>query len=408
MLLYRLSQTFNSSLDLEQVLNNVMDEVIAALQAERGFVMLREADGDLSFRVARGLDRTMVEGPEFQVSRGVVDHVAREGQPVLTSDAQQDDRFSMRESVQGLGLRSILCVPLRAKDRVSGVLYVDNRMQAGIFQQPDLDLLTAIASSAAIAIDNAQLFQVAVEKGRMERELQMARDVQEGLLPQETPQIAGWEFAVRWQPARQVAGDYYDFIPSESGSLGLVIGDVSDKGMPAALFMALTRSIVRASVVGEPSPIDGITRANRLICADSTAGMFVTLFYTLLDPSTRELIYVNGGHNPPLLCRAGESQLTRLMPTGMALGVLDDAPYKQESLQLDPGDFVVLYTDGVTDATNRQEQVFGMERLQRVLLDHRDDTAVDIVAALEQAIDGFVGTTEPFDDIAIVVIRCQS
>ena len=407
-LLYRLSRTFNSSLDLEQVLNSVMDEVIAALNAERGFVMLREVDGTLSFSVARGLDRTTVEGPGFQVSRGVVDHVAQEGQPVLTSDAQRDDRFSMRESVKGLGLRSILCVPLRTRDRVSGVLYVDNRMQAGIFQQPDLELLTAIAASAAAAIENAQLYQVSVEKGRMERELQMAHEVQAGLLPRETPQVAGWEFSVRWQPARRVAGDYYDFIPSDSGQLGLVIGDVSDKGMPAALFMALTRSIIRASVVGESSPAEGILRANRLICADSTGGMFVTLFYAQLNPATCELTYVNGGHNPPLVYRAGASQLISLMPTGMALGVLDDASYEQETLRLDPGDFIVLYTDGVTDATNRKEQGFGMDRLQRVLLAHRDSTAEEIVTALEKAIDEFVGTTAPFDDMAIVVIRCQS
>ena len=172
--------------------------------------------------------------------------------------------------------------------------------------------------------------------------------------------------------------------------------------------MALTRSIVRASVVNEPSPAAGISRANRLICADSTSGMFVTLFYALLNPATRELTYVNGGHNPPLLCRTGESQLTRLMPTGMALGVLDTAPYEQEALRLYPGDFVALYTDGVTDATTRHEQSFGMERLQRVLLDHRDSTADKIVAALQQTIKTFIGSTAPFDDIAIVVIRCQS
>ncbi|NIO68862.1 MAG: GAF domain-containing protein, partial [Anaerolineae bacterium] len=222
-LLYRLSQTFNSSLDLDEVLNRVMDEVIAATRAERGFVMLREADGRLIFRVARGMDRETIDDPQFQISRSVVERVAREGQPILTSDAQRDARFSMRQSVQSLGLRSILCVPLKIKEEVSGVVYVDNRLKIGIFTQADLELLSAIASSAAIAIENARLYQVAVEKGRMERELQVAREVQASLLPRETPQVPGWEFVARWQPAREVAGDYYDFIPLDGEQLGLVI-----------------------------------------------------------------------------------------------------------------------------------------------------------------------------------------
>ncbi|MCK4316693.1 MAG: PP2C family protein-serine/threonine phosphatase, partial [Anaerolineae bacterium] len=289
----------------------------------------------------------------------------------------------------------------------------------GIFTQADLELLTSIASSAAIAIENARLYQVAVEKGRMERELQMAREVQASLLPHETPQIPGWEFAARWQPAREVAGDYYDFIPvgfnlaqvpNPAPGLGIVIADVSDKGMAAALFMALTRSIVRASVGHAPSPADGIARANRLICADSTGGMFVTLFYALLNPEAGEITYVNAGHNPPLLCKQGDraeqDQLTQLTRTGMALGVVADSPFEQRTVHLDPGDFVLLYTDGVTDATDAHLQDFGMERLRRVILDQQHAPATDVVAALEQAIGDFTSSTAPFDDIAIVVMKC--
>jgi len=404
-LLYRLSHTFNASLDLDEVLNRVMDEVIAAMRAERGFVMLRQAEGRLNFRVARGMDQETIDDPQFQISRSVVERVAREGQPILTSDAQADARFSMRESVMALGLRSILCVPLRIKDQVSGVVYVDNRLKAGIFTQDDLELLTAIASSAAIAIENARLYQVAVEKGRLERELQVAHEVQAGLLPRETPQVPGWEFAARWQPVREVAGDYYDFIPLDKGQLGLVIADVSDKGMPAALFMALTRSIVRASVVRAPSPADGIAHANRLICADATGGMFVTLFYALLDPATGEFTYVNAGHNPPLLYRADQDGLIPLTRTGMVLGVVEEAPFEQHTLRLSPGDLLLLYTDGVTDAIDAHERYFGMERLQRLILDHRHAPTGDVMAALERAIGEFTGSAAPFDDMAMVVTK---
>jgi sigma-B regulation protein RsbU (phosphoserine phosphatase) len=417
-LLYRLSQTFNSSLDLDTVLNRVMDEVIAATRAGRGFVMLREADGRLVFRVARGMDQKTIDDPQFQISRSVVERVAREGQPILTSDAQRDDRFSMRQSVMALRLRAILCVPLKIKDQVSGVVYVDNRLQTGIFTQPDLELLTAIASSAAIAIENARLYQVAVEKGRMERELQMAYETQAGLLPRETPQVTGWEFAARWRPAREVAGDYYDFIPVDvnpakgsepSPGLGIVIADVSDKGMPAALFMALTRSIVRASVGRAPSPADGIAHANRLICADSIGGMFVTLFYALLDPERGEITYVNAGHNPPLLYRqsdrAKQEQLAELTRTGMAMGVVADSSFEQRTVRLNPGDFILLYTDGVTEATDAHGREFGMERLRRAVVDQCRAPAADIVAALERAVHDFTGSTAPFDDVTIVAIK---
>ena len=172
-LLYRLSQTFNSSLDLDEVLNLVMDEVIAVTRAERGFVTLLEPDGSLVFRVARGMDQKTIDDPQFQISRSVVERVAREGEPILTGDAQRDDRFDMRRSVMVLGLRSIVCVPLKIKDQISGVVYVDNRLQTGIFTDADLELLTAIASSAAIAIENARLYQVAVEKGRLWRRPRM-------------------------------------------------------------------------------------------------------------------------------------------------------------------------------------------------------------------------------------------
>jgi len=405
-LLYQLSQTFNSSLDLDEVLNRVMDEVITATHAERGFVMLIEPDDKLSFRVARGMDQTSIEAPQFQVSRSVVERVAQQGEPIITSDAQTDERFNIRQSVMYLGLRSILCVPLNLKERLIGVIYVDNRLQAGIFSQADLKLLSAIASSAAVAIENARLYQLAVEKGRLEQELSMARRVQVSLLPRQMPQIPGWEFIARWKPARQVGGDYYDFIETENKQLGLVIADVTDKGMPAALFMAFTRSIIRANLDHTPSPDAGITRANRLICQESDNSLFVTMFYGQLNLQTGELTYVNAGHNPPIHVAPSQSIPTAwLTRTGIPLGVEEDSTYTQESVQLKPGEFIVLYTDGVTEAMDANDNLFGEDRLKGVLLENRDRPAPEIVAALEQAIDQFTGPIAPHDDITIVIAR---
>jgi sigma-B regulation protein RsbU (phosphoserine phosphatase) len=404
-LLLSLTQAFNSSLDLGEVLNRVLDEVIAATNAERGFVMLREADGQLTFRTARGLDQHTINTPQFLISRGVVDEVALSGRAILTNDARSDIRFSGRDSVMILGLRSILCAPLKVKDKVTGVIYVDNRLQAGIFTQQDLDLLGAIAGNAAIAIENARLYQVAIEKGRMDRELEMARKVQASLLPREIPQLPGWEFAARWQPAHVVAGDYYDFIPCGEGRPGFVIADVTDKGMPAALFMAFTRSIIRASVCDAPSPADGIARANRLICTESTKGLFVTLFYGLLNASTGVLNYVNAGHNPPLLYTASQNQLTMLKATGMPLGVEPETNFAQRTIQLEPGDFILLYTDGITDAYNEHEMEFGMDHLQQVIMDLHNASASEIITGLEQAVSEFIGNVAPMDDITIMAVK---
>ncbi|MEN8174017.1 MAG: SpoIIE family protein phosphatase, partial [Chloroflexota bacterium] len=348
-LLYQLSQTFNASLDLNEVLDRVMDEVIAAIGAERGFVALKGEAGSLEFRSARGIEQTSIDDPECQISHSVIGEVLQKENTILTHDAQNDQRFSNHASVLDLQLRSVLCAPLKHKDKILGVIYIDNRIFAGFFGDDELELISAIASNAAIAIENARLYQIAVEKGRMERELQMAYRVQSSLIPEELPQCSGWEFAASWQPAREVSGDYYDFIPYGDEGLCLMIADVTDKGMPAALFMALTRSLVRASIDQAESLALGISRANRLICLDSNISMPVTLFLCQLSPD-KEITYVNAGHNPTLHYDASKGEITDLTRTGMFLGVDESAEYSQETIVLESEDTLIFYTDGVPDA----------------------------------------------------------
>lgn len=407
-LLLSLTQAFNSSLDANEVLNRVMDEVIAAMRAERGIVMLKDDAGRLGFKTARGIDQQTIQEPRFQISLSVAERVAEQGDPVMTSDAQSDSRFSMRNSVLNLGLRSILCVPLKIKDKIIGIVYVDNRLQAGIFTRSDLELLSGIASSAAIALENARLYQVAVEKGRMERELQVAHDVQASFLPRHTPDFPDWDFAARWMPARQVAGDYYDFIPQADGRIGLVIADVADKGMPAALYMALTRSMIRAAMIGAHSPSEGICIANQLMCEGSDAPqMFVTLFYGLLDPANGELIYVNAGHNPPLLRRHGANQdgLVALHRTGMLLGVEREAEYTQNAISLMRGDELLLYTDGITEAFDDYENQYGVEKLEEAFLRTVSTNSSDLADKLLDDVHEFTHDAVLSDDITLVVVR---
>lgn len=577
-LLYRLSETISSSVDLETVLEGVMDEVVKATRAERGFIVLTEpvTEGGSHkqfFYAQRGIDQSTIDAPDFRFSRGVVEQVIQRGEPLLTSDAQTDDRLSARQSIVLLGLRSILCVPLKTKEKILGVIYIDSRVMSGIFDQTerelvqtianhaavsienarlfletqnklqtlrilyeimadltstldvervlaaclqrvqkllnagaasvltlegdelvfqvalgekseiirpfriprgqglagwvmdngqgvivnnphsdprfyaaadaksgfttecilavpliinegtigvievfnkpggfvqaDLDLLSAIGSSAAVALENARLYQAAVEKGRMERELQVARSVQISLLPTQLPTVLGWEFASRWLPARQVSGDYYDSIPISFNRLGLFVADVTDKGIPAALFMAFTRSIVRASLKEAASPATGITQANRLICSGSTHGLFVTMFYALLDPTSSKITWVNAGHIPALHYQAESGQISRLSNTGLALGMDVNAIYRQQKSRLATGDFILLYSDGITEAPDEQQQEFGVERLEEVLRTHGGDSAEDVLSAIEDAVKAHAGNTSALDDITLLIIKHQ-
>ena len=398
--LYRISQTINSSLDLDVVMETLMDEVIAATHAERGFLMLYDEAGKLAFRTARGMDQREIEESEFKISRGIVERVGRQALPLLTSNAQMDERLDKRASVKLYGLRSVICVPILLKDRVLGVIYVDNRFQNGIFSKHDLELLGSIASSAGIAIENARLYQIAVEKGRMERELQMAREVQIGLIPPNTPSIKGWEIAACWKPAHEVSGDFYDFFPIPENGTGVVVADVSDKGMPAALFMALSRSIIR-SVAGQHALLsEDIIKANRLIWQDAAEEMFITLFYATLKPDDDHITYVNAGHNPPLVIRTGNGQIEVLHRTGMAAGVEKDSHYEQGVVRLEHGDFLLIYTDGVTDALKNGEQ-----ELQSAVRRFAHLNAPALTEALQQEVCNINDSSHPVDDITMLVIK---
>jgi sigma-B regulation protein RsbU (phosphoserine phosphatase) len=405
-LLLRLSRMFNSSLDLEEVLNCVMDEVILTLKAERGFIMLQEPGGDFQFKVARGINREAIQDPQSEISLSIAHQVAIDGVPVLASNAQEDDRFSSRSSVIFLGLRSILCVPLIIKEQVLGVVYVDNRLVKGIFTPSHLELLTAIAYSAAIAIENARLYQVAVEKGRLERELQIARQVQVSLLPKEIPHHPGWEISALWQPARQVAGDFYEFIQHSKDQLGLLIADVTDKGIPAALFMALAHTILRASLRKPSSSAADFKRANRLICAETTSNYFVTVFYVGLDLESGQATYVNAGHPPAYLCRtAEEKHITPLTSTGIALGIDPNASFTQQVIQLEPGDFILGYTDGITEAFNDSQELYGENKLLSVITNQCTQKPSEILETILGSVKQWSINSEYIDDITLLVAK---
>jgi sigma-B regulation protein RsbU (phosphoserine phosphatase) len=228
--------------------------------------------------------------------------------------------------------------------------------------------------------------------------------VQSQLIPINTPQLAGWEFAASWQPAREVSGDYYDFIQNK-GKLGIVIADVSGKGMHAALFMASTRSIIRAKATASLTPAESLIQANSLICEDAARGMFVTLFYAEIDPQTQTLTYVNCGHNPPYWYRAGQREIAELPPTGSVLGINDSIQYTQQQIDIESGDFITLFTDGITEAFNNNDEQFGEERLKMILNQYAGESPQRIFAEIQKELESFVGSAPQSDDRTIVLAK---
>jgi phosphoserine phosphatase RsbU/P len=403
--LYEITRELNSSLDLDVVLENIMDRVIDVTGAERGFLMLRDDDtGHMEFQVARGMDRSDLASPEFEVSTSVMRNVQRTGLPLLTDNAENDDRFTRGESIMILGLRSILCVPIKVREKLIGLVYVDNRLHVGLFDEGHRDLVTAFASQAGIAIENARLYQVAVEKGRMEKELQMAKEIQKGWLPQNLPDVPGYELAAYWRAAREVAGDFYDCFRLPDGDLGVVMADVSDKGAPAALFMAVSRSLIRSAAMTLDSPEAGLRQANLSILNDTETGMFVTVYFTVLHPEGY-ITGINAGHNCPLLVRPGAGTHEFLPRGGRPLGWFEELPIAAVPYQLEPGDILVLYTDGVTECENMHGEPYGEGRLVEVTSAHANRSADEILDAIAASLLDFAGDAPPFDDTTLFVVR---
>jgi len=282
------------------------------------------------------------------------------------------------------------------------------------FTQRWLSILSGIAGQAALTVENHRLLEESAEQERIRQELEVARRIQTSFLPDCCPPVPGWELAAVWRSARQVGGDFYDFIPlpangprDEAGiqRLGLVVADVADKGVPAALFMALSRTLVRTVAIDGRPPALALGRANDLIVADARTDLFVTLFYAILDSASSEVTYATAGHVPALLVRAASGQVEQLRAPGMAMGVLPDVVFEERRVQVEPGDLLVFYTDGVTDAMDGGHRTFGRDRLAEIVRAHRHRPAVDVAAAIEEAVDSFAGGAAQYDDLTLLIAR---
>ncbi len=300
----------------------------------------------------------------------------------------------------------LIAVPLMIKAELFGILVLEEADDARRFRARRLEILNGIAQQAALAIQSDRLQGEMVVRERLETEVKLARQIQRAFIPQTLPQIPGWELAGRWETARQVGGDFYDVIELPGGRLGLFIGDVADKGMPAALFMALTRTLVRAAVLQTDSPAEALRRVNDLLIPDTSLGMFVTAAYGVLDTMTGQFTYANAGHNPPLWIQAG-GQIEALTRTGIALGLIEGDEITERTIHLDAGDSVLLYTDGITEAFSPSGQMFGEAALIDSIRAAAAQPAIAMLDVIEGRVDTFTESLPLSDDQTMLIVKRQ-
>jgi serine phosphatase RsbU (regulator of sigma subunit) len=377
-----IARGLGGTIDLDGVLVKVLDSLFRILpMAERGFILLRSQGAEGLVLKASKLRHPSPDTPVF--SRTIFDYVLQDGQALLCKDVGADSRFAQSPSVKEAQIRTMICAPLRDRGgNAFGVLQIDTRDEHGRFDEDDLGLLAAVAGPVGVAIENAQLHEIALKQAEFRREAQDSRSVQLALIPRQAPQVPGYEFWHAYEPARFVGGDYFDYRPfpgCESppgktvGRWAVAIGDVSGKGMPAALLMARLSSEVGLLLQAELDPTQVVERLNRGLCEARHEDRFITFLLAVLDVERHELTVVNAGHMAPLVRRNdGRVEEVASVPSGLPLGIDEDSAFGAETVTIGSAEVVVLYTDGITDAGNTDAPgsggcAFGEERLKQAL-----------------------------------------
>jgi phosphoserine phosphatase RsbU/P len=393
--LIRAGQELAGNRPLDELLPIVLDVALQAVNAQRGVLLILEGDA----LVARAH-----KGEGFRISTAVRDRVINEKCSILVRDAQLDDAFKGRMSIVEQKVHTMMAVPLQTKDRIVGLIYVDSPFILREFTKDDLSLLTIMANQAAYRIVSSLLADSEQAERLMRRDLTQAAEIQQRMLPSAAPQVPGTDLAGFNAACRTVGGDYYDFFTYPDGRVALALGDVSGKGMPASLLMAELHARVQV-LAEDPGDLGAfMVRLNKATCVKCPSNRFITFFFCTLDVTTGNLAFANAGHNPPIIMR--ESGIAEMLEGGgPVLGIVAMAPYHQMHAQINKGDMLVLYSDGVTEANNPDFAEFGEERFIEVLRAHRTEPAAVIVEAVTKALTEFTAGAPQADDITLVVAR---
>ena len=415
--LLEVARVLHTGMSLEDALSTVVDAAIQVTGTERGVLLLRNAAGELETTVARDARRHTLDPKELQISSSVVRQVADSRRELIVTDTGSGSGMAQQASVVRLALHTIVAIPLEKLPRMGsydttiyakpaelvGVLYLDSHSPGKNFSEMDREVLRSLALEAATVIENAKLFAAARAKERIEHELQIASEIQQRLLPRCFPKAEHCSITGVNIACQSIGGDFFDVIPLGSRRLGMVVADVSGKGIGAALLASMLQGTFCATASMDVAVEAAANRVNQYLCERSGDDRYATLFYGVLD-TTGRLDYINAGHVPPLV-RTAMGQIYPLASENFPLGMFDFAEYQSERVVLKPGDFLVAYTDGVTEARNASEDLFGEERLQEVVRSFAGSTVEELSQAVRQAVREFTGGAPQSDDFTLLVLQ---
>lgn len=401
--LVEITQSLGKALVLDEVLPQILKSLFKIfVQADRGFIVLEGPGNTLVPRWVRL--RREEANDSIRISRTIVRHVMESRQAILSADAATDERFELSQSIVDFRIRSMMCAPLiDMEGKAFGALQIDTLDQRQRFQPEDLELLVSIASQAAIAINNAQLHEAAMQKREMERELNTARVVQNAFLPEKKPEIAGYSFFDYYNPMEQIGGDYFDYVLLPDGRVAIVVADVTGHGIAAALLMAKLSAETRTSLLSEANPAMAMTRLNERLCEFNTQ-RFVTMILVVIDPATHRATMVSAGHMSPLhRTRDGQVLSPADKIAGLPLGILSEENYSQAEITLELGESLTLYTDGINEALDAEGRQYTIPRIiQHVAARH--NSIPDLGQSIVDDVRRFIGRGKQNDDMCLVCV----
>src|SRR5271170_7495273 len=402
LLLNEIARELTSILNLDELLGRIAELIRRLIDYQMFSILLLDSAGEkLQHRFSLRFNENIHLKHEIPLGRGLVGYAAETKQAVLAPDVTKDPRYIEANPET----RSELVVPLIYKDKVIGVLDLEHTRR-GFFTDDHKRTVTTLAAQVAIAIENAQLYeQIARQEKRLERDLAMARQLQFRLLPPTLPKLAHLDIAAKFVPARAIGGDLYDFVNYSMSRTAIVIGDVSGKGAPAAIYAALVSGILRSHAPIEPGPAEMLSAVNFSLGERRIEGQFVSLIYAVWDDENRSLRVANSGLPRPVYCHDGKVEV--IEATGLPLGLFDDAEYDEFTFKAKPGDMFVFFSDGILDASNKAEELFGRERVGEIVAANPNASAEEMVKLIFQAAAEHASGVEAFDDETVVAIRVK-
>ncbi len=394
-----------SSSGLDDTLNQVATLVFEAVPADRVVIMLRDEKQSDGMKIAVARERGKDQQPEeVRISRTVMEEVMVNGKSVLTADAQHDPKFAS-QTMALLGVRSVMAVPLSVNEAdVFGIIYADSPTYERTFTEEHLNILTTLASVASIRVENATLTEARIEQERLERELELAAEIQHRFQPSAPPIMEDYELQGISFACYEIGGDYYDFIPRHDGRMLIALGDVSGKGTAAALLMSSLHAAIHAQTAARSSLIEMVKSVNEYLAFNTPSNRFITFFVAELDPTNGELRYINAGHNPPLVARIN-GRVDELDSGGFPLGIMPKAEFELGKIELKEGESVIVFSDGVSEAENSAGEEFGMERFKEVVKNNFERSAAGLRDKIESSVSAFTKNAPANDDITLVIVK---